>query len=517
MQRRNLLSEPLGASRPGRGDRALDLATSVAPERRRALNRRPIAPGGGFVLYWMTAFRRLEWNAALEVAVDAAVELGRPLVILEGLRADYPWASWRFHRFVMDGMVEHAARLEGSPVTYFPYVEPAPGDGKGLLSALAEDACLVVADDWPAFFHPRMLSAASRLPVRVEAVDSCGLLPTRVASQAYPSAYAFRRFLQRVLLEWLTGMPAPTPLERAPTIRAELPPRVMERWPATAQGQLRDRIPGLRLVDAVGPTGLRGGATAARELLGRFLARRLSRYAEERSIPDENVVSGLSPYLHFGHISPHEVFAVLAETEGWAPDRLGSKATGKREGWWGMSRPAEAFLDQLVTWRELGFNAAVHLPDFDKYASLPAWARTTLEEHSADRRPHRYTQDQLDAGETHDRLWNAAQRQLREEGTVQNYLRMLWGKKILEWTASGEEAAQVMVTLNNRYALDGRDPNSYSGIFWCLGRYDRPWGPERPIFGKIRYMSSANTARKFRVAGYIARHGDDLGQPALPT
>jgi deoxyribodipyrimidine photo-lyase len=157
------------------------------------------------------------------------------------------------------------------------------------------------------------------------------------------------------------------------------------------------------------------------------------------------------------------------------------------------------------------------MPAYQEYCSLPEWARNTLEVHSADRRPHRYDLDQLAAGETHDALWNAAQRQLREEGIIQNYLRMLWGKKILEWTGGAEEAAEVMVELNNRYALDGRDPNSYSGIFWCLGRYDRPWGPERPIFGKVRYMSSANTARKFAVRQYLARYGSGDSQGELLT
>jgi deoxyribodipyrimidine photo-lyase len=170
-----------------------------------------------------------------------------------------------------------------------------------------------------------------------------------------------------------------------------------------------------------------------------------------------------------------------------------------------MSSPAEAFLDQFVTWRELGFNMAALRADHREYESLPEWARNTLAEHASDPRPYLYSLEQLDSASTHDELWNAAQRQLRREGVIQNYLRMLWGKKILKWTATPREAARFMIELNNRYALDGRDPNSYSGIYWCLGRYDRPWGPERPVFGKIRYMTSANTARKLRVREYMER------------
>ena len=170
-----------------------------------------------------------------------------------------------------------------------------------------------------------------------------------------------------------------------------------------------------------------------------------------------------------------------------------------------MSESAESFLDELVTWRELGFNMAWQYSDYDRYDSLPDWAIRTLEDHSADPRPYVYELQEFEEAKTHDELWNAAQRQLLVEGRIHNYLRMLWGKKILQWTQSPQEALDVMVELNNKYALDGRDPNSYSGIFWVLGRYDRAWGPERPVFGKIRYMTSKNTARKYPVKKYIQK------------
>jgi deoxyribodipyrimidine photo-lyase len=174
-----------------------------------------------------------------------------------------------------------------------------------------------------------------------------------------------------------------------------------------------------------------------------------------------------------------------------------------------MSEPAEAFLDELITWREVGFNMAALRPeDYDRYDSLPDWARKTLAKHARDRREHLYSLEEFEQARTHDPLWNAAQRQLVREGRIHNYLRMLWGKKILQWTASPQGAADVMIELNNRYALDGQDPNSYSGIFWVLGRYDRPWGPERPVFGTVRYMSSQNTARKVAVQSYLERYGE---------
>jgi deoxyribodipyrimidine photo-lyase len=252
-------------------------------------------------------------------------------------------------------------------------------------------------------------------------------------------------------------------------------------------------------------TDIPGGTTAAQAALGRFLDERLARYPTERNRPEQEVTSGLSAYLHFGQIGVHEVFAALAEREGWTPARLAAKASGSRAGWWGMSEAAESFLDELVTWRELGYNFSAHRDDVDRYESLPPWARATLEKHAGDKRPHVYSFEQLEGASTHDPLWNAAQRQLLRAGRIHNYLRMLWGKKILEWSPDPRAALDVMIELNDRWALDGRDPNSLSGIFWCLGRYDRPWGPERPIFGTVRYMSSENTARKAPVGCYLRR------------
>jgi deoxyribodipyrimidine photo-lyase len=173
-------------------------------------------------------------------------------------------------------------------------------------------------------------------------------------------------------------------------------------------------------------------------------------------------------------------------------------------------------LDQLVTWRELGLNFCSRRPDYDRYESLPEWARSTLDEHAADERPVIYSRGQLEGAQTHDAVWNAAQRQLLVEGRIQSYLRMLWGKKILEWSASPRDALETMLELNNKYALDGRDPSSYSGIFWCLGRYDRPWAPKRPIFGSIRFMSSASAQRKLKLREYL-KHWNATANEGRPS
>lgn len=492
------------------------LSMPVPPLRIRPLNDAPFRPEGEFVLYWMIASRRLAWNFSLDRALEWCRDLRRPLVILEALRAGYRWASDRLHRFVIEGMAdneESLARQAPAGVTYYPYVEPKPDAGAGLVETLAARAAVVVTDDFPAFFLPRMLArVAPRLPVRLEAVDSNGLLPMRAAAQVYSRAFDFRRFLQKNLPLHLAAdqFPAAEPLRRLrlPTA-VSLGGDIARRWPAARASRLASDTAALAKLPIdhdVKPSPIRGGLQAAGQTLETFLDSRLPRYADERSDPDADAASGLSPYLHFGHVSVHEVFARATATESWSVDQVSSRATGSNKDWWGASPALESFLDELVTWRELGYNFCWQRDDYDQYESLPAWARRTLAKHAADSREHVYSLDEFAAAGTHAPLWNAAQRQLVREGRMQNYLRMLWGKKIVEWTATPQEALAAMIELNNKYALDGRNPNSYSGIFWVLGRYDRAWGPERPIYGKIRYMTSDNTARKVRVKEYLRRH-----------
>ena len=484
---------------------------SIPDTRVRALREAPPHPGADYVLYWMVMARRPGWNFALERAVAWAERLGKPLLVLEALRCDYPWACDRFHRFILDGMAANARAFAGKPVRYVPYVEPSMRAGKGLLTALAARAAVVVTDDFPAFMIPHMHEAAARqIDTRLEAVDSNGLFPMRATDVVFPTAHAFRRHLQRALPQHLREFPAADPLDRARLPEAPDVPEVIARgWPPASSTLLQgDAAPlaALPLDHSVGAAALRGGAEAAAVHLERFVTERLDRYPEDRNEPEKEGTSGLSPYLHFGHVSAHQVFAAVAAHEGWTIDRLAAKATGRRAGWWGMSEAAEAFLDQLVTWRELGYNVCAHRADYGRYESLPEWARRTLEKHERDPRPHVYSVEALEAASTHDPLWNAAMNQLKREGWFHNYLRMLWGKKILEWSATPREALAAMIHLMNKWSLDGRNPNSYSGYFWILGRYDRAWGPERPIFGTVRYMSSENTARKLHVTDYVRRY-----------
>jgi len=486
--------------------------TSMVPaDRISCLNRHAPREDGQYVLYWMTAYRRVTSNYALQHAVEWAGRLTKPLLILEGLQSDYPWSSPRFHHFVADGMKENARATQASNTAYYPYIEPTPGAGKGLLRKLSQQACLLVTDDYPCFFLPELQEYCSRLDTLSLAVDSNGILPMRHADKTYTTAYSFRRFLQKELRPFLAESPSETPLAASlpnATLQDLVDQPTRERYPAFAADEAAFQsilLPGATVDPTVRPTPLRGGSAPAQQLLAAFLQDRLAHYIE-RNHPDDDAQSHLSPYLHFGHISAHQILTqILAQYPGTL-NELSTTTKGSRSGWWNLPPEAEGFLDQLITWREIGFNMCFRTPDYTSYDSLPNWALDTLQAHADDPRPTTYSSTELESACTEDPIWNACQHQLATDGFIHNYLRMLWGKKILQWSKHPRDALDTMIHLNNKYALDGRDPNSYSGIFWVLGRYDRAWGPERSIFGKVRYMTSENTRRKLRLKNYLERY-----------
>lgn len=485
----------------------------VPPVRISACNKAPKRKDGDYILYWMIANRRLQENFALQRAIELANEHGVGLLIFEPLRIGYRWASDRIHRFIIDGMCDHSQQSSDHKALYHPYVEPEEDKGKGALEALAANAVAVITDDFPCFFLPQMVEAAAKkLDVALEMVDSNGLLPLRAAPKTYTTAYSFRRGLHKILPDHLEDFPEIDPLGQLDVSfdKSWLPEGFLEQWPAASDALLkhgaREPLAALDIDHDVAPVPFQGGAVAALARMETFLDEKLAAYPEDRNKPAVKGASGLSPYLHFGHISAHTIFRELAEREGWSLEDIAEKPTGKREGWWNMSEGAESFIDELITWREIGYNMAHREPDtYDKYESLPDWVKETLAEHVEDEREYVYSMDEFENAETHDELWNAAQRQLVQEGHIHNYLRMLWGKKILHWTANAKDALEVMIELNNKYGIDGRNPNSYSGIFWTLGRYDRGW-TERDIFGKVRYMTSDSTRRKYKVDDYIATY-----------
>ncbi|TYP94757.1 Deoxyribodipyrimidine photo-lyase type II [Fodinibius salinus] len=467
---------------------------------------------GDYVLYWMQINRRFQYNYALEYAVGWANKLDKPLLIYEGLSCDYPWASDRFHHFLMEGMKENLSYAEEENVNYYSYLEDKPGAGDGLLYELAENACAVISDEFPVYIiREHNEKVAPKLETPYITVDSNGIIPLGLTEKAPYNAYFFRKIMQRNFVECFTNSPKKDPLADLENLsKVKLGDEFLSKYPP-ADKKLENQesfIGSLPINHDVSKIALEGTRQSALGKLGQFIQYGLSKYDENRNDPDENAASGLSPWLHFGKISEYEIVdAVLDhQPKGWDLDNI-TFNKGSTGGFFNGDPNVDSFLDEVITWREVGFHFAHHEPDYDQYETLPDWALESLEEHKDDPREYIYELEEFAQSKTHDEIWNAAQTQLREEGVMQNYLRMLWGKKVLEWTPNPETALAYLIELNNRYAIDGRDPNSYSGIFWIFGRFDRAW-QERPIYGKVRYMTSDSTRRKLKLKEYLDKYGN---------
>lgn len=486
-------------------------------------NQAPINPSGEYLLYWMTGARRLSHNPSLDAAVAQCEALGRPLVLFEPIRIDYQHVCPRHHRFVIDGMKDQQERCASLGLRYLPAVERRPGELKALFKELCEKAALVIADQhpggWLRSVHEHTLDALS---LRVQLIDSVGLVPLALAEKNYLRAFDFRRFVARELPSVVQAFPRKLSLDQAVLRNAPLSLSESAQALLDATQALLDRPESLASslkLEGPPPTSMRGGYHAALERWQGFRKRALGQYADSRHHPDAQVESRQSPYLHYGQIGAHELLEGLLADEGldldsWVEQH--PRVLENKESRWGLSPGADGFLDQLFVWRELGQHLAHRRPsEFESYDVLPQWARDSLAEHAQDSREAIYSLETLEMSRTADPVWNAAQNQLRHEGHIHNYLRMLWGKRVLAWSSSPEQAFERLVFLNNRYALDGRDPNSYSGIGWTFGLFDRPWGPERPIYGKIRYMTTQSTLRKLKLKQYLQEFGSSEDQASL--
>jgi deoxyribodipyrimidine photo-lyase len=431
------------------------------PERIHPLNTRSPA-GGRYVLYWMQAAQRAFWNPALEFAVDLADERGLPLLVAFGLTPRDPETNLRHCAWMLEGLRETARALQERGIGFVLQPEYPPD----LALRLARGAAAVVADRGY-LRHQRVWRRylAERAPCPVIEVEGEAVVPVEIA---YPRSAVSAAVLRRRLLPLLPRFLQPLQ-ERAPRRRADF---AEPSWdPASPEGIL----PLLDVDRTVGAVDFPSGTSAARERLWRFLEEKLPHYADLRSDPRQDATSGLSPHLHLGQISPVEV--------AWEASRIGGPG-------------ADAFLEELIVRRELALNFVWYNPDYDRWEGLPRWARETLSAHASDPRPDLSTLEDLESARTDDPVWNAAQSALVRTGRMHNYLRMYWGKRLLVWTAQPEEALRIGLYLNNRYALDGRDPNSYAGVGWCLGLHDRPF-PERPIFGKVRPMTPEGFRRRY--------------------
>jgi deoxyribodipyrimidine photo-lyase len=432
--------------------------------------------GGACVVYWMQRAQRGVDNPALDVAIAAANELQRPVAVFFGLHPKYPNANLRHYVFLVEGLEETKRKIEGRGAAFVLRSYP----DHDLLRFCAEvKPCLVVGDENPMREPERWrLSAARNLSVPFWTVDADVVVPSKLFPKEEYAARTIRPKLQKLL---------PVFLHRPDNLKARY------RWAERNQpggrkitpSRLLDELPLDRNTAPVNQ--FKGGTAEGMRLLRRFINERLPDYEAARNQPQIAGTSELSAYLHFGHLGPLTI--ALAVSDADAPE------TAKA-----------AFLEELIVRRELAINYVARNPQYDRLAGSPEWGRKTLAEHASDPRPYYYTEAQLEAAETHDPLWNAAQLEMVVTGRMHGYLRMYWAKKVLEWTEAPEDAFDIAVRLNDRYELDGRDPNGYAGVAWAIGgKHDRPWGPQRPVFGLIRYMSSEGCARKFDVRAYIER------------
>ncbi len=470
---------------------------------------------GEFVLYWMQINRRFHYNYALEYAIGWANKLGKPLLVFEGMSCDYPWANDRIHHFILQGMAEHQDWTEKNDVNYYSYVEDEAGNYQALLRELMKKSCLIVTDEYPVFI---MKERNKKIPKEVDipyiTVDSNGIIPMAMSTKAPYSAYIFRKMMQRNFVECFSNPPQENPLEDLENReKVDIPKQIKKKWPDGKEcfKDIPAFISKLPIDHSVPIIEMEGTRKAGLKRMNDFLENDLAYYSEERNHPDRDRSSRLSPWLHFGKVSAYEAAfgALKRQPRDWGYDKI-QPQNGKRDGFWGGHDYVDAFLDELVTWRETGFHFCHHTPNYDKFESLPDWAQETLREHEGDQREKIYSYEELAKAETSDDIWNAAQRQLVKEGVIHNYLRMLWGKNVLSWTPDVETALKYLIDLNNTYAIDGRDPNSYSGIFWILGRFDRAWGPERKVYGKVRYMTSDSTRKKIKLANYLKEFGNGV-------
>jgi deoxyribodipyrimidine photo-lyase len=442
------------------------------------LNDAQVNTKGRYVLYWMQMFKRASHNYALNFAIQMANERSLPLVVYEGLKFYYPWANDRIHTFILEGVAEKLEECKERGIRYLFYLQRHERDPKNTVTQLAREAALLVTDDYPCFIIPEHNQRIAALELPVYAVDANGMVPLSALPKEEYAAYTIRPKIHRLLPDLPRTIVTPHVDVQKPTLHVECPETTV------SEENIAELVSTCDIDHSVRPSNLyHGGTNAGRKRLNHFVRNILPYYDKTHNEPSVDGVSRLSPYLHFGFLSIQEIVAAVEKAKAPKPAK-------------------DAFLEQAIVRRELSFNLTRHNPHYDSLKSLPAWALQTMREHAHDPRPELIDAEKIEAAETYDELWNASQRELLKTGHLHNYVRMLWGKRVIEWQPTYEMAFELLVHLNNKYALDGRDPNSYAGILWCFGKHDRPWF-DREIFGTIRYMSSQSMAKKFNARGYI--------------
>jgi len=446
----------------------------IHPERVKALSGEPDRDGA-YVLYWMQQSQRAGGNPALEVAIHEANTRRLPVVVGFGLMDDYPEANARHYTFLLQGLRGVAAALRERGIAFI--VRRGRPDAVAL--DLGGDAALIVCDR-SYLRHQRAWRDAVAAKAGCPVIQVKGDVVVPVETASGKGEYAARTIWPKILRHRDRFI--------SPCAEGEVdhPSLDLGLGADIDVSDVQRAVDALALDRSVRPvTRLSGGTVEARARLTAFLGDGFQGYAEGRREPGDWQCSFMSPYLHFGQISPVEVALAVKDADTRQDD------------------DAAAYLEELIVRRELACNFVHFEPAYDRFEALPAWARQTLGDHAGDRRDPVYAAEDLEAAATYDPYWNAAMREMVHTGFMHNTLRMYWGKKILEWSPTPEAAFATALRFNNRYFLDGRDPNSYANVAWCFGLHDRPWA-ERPIFGKVRYMNAAGLKRKFDIDRYVA-------------
>jgi deoxyribodipyrimidine photo-lyase len=430
---------------------------------------------GDYVLYWMQSSQRAQQNHALEYAVQQANELDQPLLVVFGITDDYPEANLRHYAFMLEGLKDAQEALAKRGIK----LVVRRGSPDEVAIEAGRDASLIVTDR--GYMRPqkrwreRVAKEAGRLVVQVE---SDVVVPVELASgKQEHAARTLRPRIGEHIEDFLVEL-TPTKVGKQSTNMQQL---------GLDLSDIDAVLDGMDLDRSVGTLShmYRGGNTSAKEMFRRFSKRSLGDYDANRNQPQTDYVSHMSKYLHFGHVSP--IWLALEAR----------KAKAKQDN-------IDSFVEELIVRRELSMNFVFYNNDYDSYSNLPGWAKQTLEEHKSDEREYVYSRAQLENAETHDEYWNAAMREMVHTGYMHNYMRMYWGKKILEWSNTPEYAYRTTLYLNNKYFLDGRDPNSFANVAWVFGQHDRGW-TEREVYGKVRYMSSGGLERKTKPGQYVEK------------
>ncbi|MHC4167040.1 MAG: deoxyribodipyrimidine photo-lyase [Planctomycetota bacterium] len=443
----------------------------IQPERIKALNDKR-ARDGLYVLYWMQAAQRAECNHALEYAIRSADKLGKPLVVFFGLTDNWPEANLRHYCFMLEGLREVRRDLEARGIRMV--IHHQSPDSSAV--EMAKDAALVVVDAGHLRIQAKWrANAAKRIECPMYEVETNLIVPVEEASSKENfSAGTFRPRITRQLDRYLVPLRHTRPRIDSPGLK----------FSTFNVDDIDKALSKLDIDRSVPKTDcFHGGTGEAKTRLNDFLRNKLARFAELRNDPTAEHVSHMSPYLHFGQISPLYIALKVLNTPGAGKD---------------------AYLEELIVRRELSHNFVYYNQDYDKFSCLPPWAANTLNFHRRDKREYVYSVEQFERAETHDPYWNAAQQEMVVAGKMHGYMRMYWGKKILEWSRNPRTAFRTALYLNNKYELDGRDPNAFAGVAWCFGKHDRAWA-ERPVFGKIRYMNAAGLKRKFDADAYVEK------------